>query len=222
MTQQRKQQLKLKLEGLKTGLAADASRVKLPSSNDLVVEFGISYPCVRAMIASVWHPDKPPKFPRTATTRVRDHQLKRLSNDATQDKNRLFLILDQFSAHMTPDVLNEAEKLNIELVYVPAGMTGDLQPLDVGINSVLKAKQSKMYRQALLQDQQAPYKPEHALRDLCAISQDLGPSLIRKSWDQAQTSATARVQEQELRAAQPKPDPSQIASHFEDVDNHHD
>ena len=124
---------------------------------------------------------------------MRDHQLARLNQDEVKDPNRIFLMLDQFSAHMGTEVLKEAERLNIELIFVPAGMTSDLQPLDVGVNSVLKAKQAKLYREAMHRDQSAPYKPEHAMRDLCAISSSISPSLIRKSWSRVTDAADQRV-----------------------------
>ena len=48
------------------------------------------------------------------------------------------LILDVFAAHRTADFLSKLEANNICCCYVPAGCTGQLQPLDVALNDELK------------------------------------------------------------------------------------
>ena len=40
----------------------------------------------------------------------------------------------------TPSIKNKAEKLNIQLLQVPKGMTEELQPLDFNINGPYKMK----------------------------------------------------------------------------------
>jgi hypothetical protein len=50
------------------------------------------------------------------------------------------LLLDQFNAHDTPTVYNEASKLNIHLVLIPKGGTGKYQPLDRRVFGALKSK----------------------------------------------------------------------------------
>lgn len=56
------------------------------------------------------------------------------------------LLLDQYAAHMTPAVRALAEHLQLQLIFVPAGLTATLQPLDVGINGALQQARRKVWR----------------------------------------------------------------------------
>ena len=51
----------------------------------------------------------------------------------------LYLILDSFSVHKSAAVQEFATGLKIHLMFIPAGMTDKLQPLDVRIFGVLKS-----------------------------------------------------------------------------------
>lgn len=51
----------------------------------------------------------------------------------------LYLILDSFSVHKSAAVQEFATGLNIHLMFIPAGMTDKLQPLDVRIFGVMKS-----------------------------------------------------------------------------------
>jgi hypothetical protein len=55
-------------------------------------------------------------------------------------KNIIGLLWDCFSAHKRDSVKAKAGTLGIELKYVPAGQTGEWQPLDHRIFGVLKSK----------------------------------------------------------------------------------
>jgi hypothetical protein len=48
------------------------------------------------------------------------------------------LILDSFQVHMMSSVRAKFTEHGITVVYIPGGLTADLQPLDVGINSPFK------------------------------------------------------------------------------------
>src|SRR5919106_370168 len=49
-------------------------------------------------------------------------------------------IWDSYPAHETPEIIELAKKLDIELLQVPKGMTPELQPLDYKINGPYKMK----------------------------------------------------------------------------------
>ena len=42
-------------------------------------------------------------------------------------------IWDAYRAHLTPEIKKQAEKLNIQLLQVPKGMTPELQPIDINV-----------------------------------------------------------------------------------------
>ena len=60
----------------------------------------------------------------------------------TNGKNSI-LLLDQYPSHCNDFIEKYSKDKNIELIYVPVGLTYKYQPLDVSINGILKQK-SKM------------------------------------------------------------------------------
>jgi transposase len=64
------------------------------------------------------------------------------------------LVLDQYSTHKMDEVKEFANGMNLHLIYVPAGSTGSLQPLDVGINGIVKSKAKRLWRLEMLKKDQ--------------------------------------------------------------------
>jgi hypothetical protein len=52
----------------------------------------------------------------------------------------IYLQLDHARVHCTKEVIEEAERLNIQLIFIPASCTDMLQPLDIGVFGPFKAK----------------------------------------------------------------------------------
>ena len=48
------------------------------------------------------------------------------------------LLLDQFKAHNTPEVLKAINNIAIQSALVPAGFTSELQPMDGLVNKPIK------------------------------------------------------------------------------------
>ena len=64
--------------------------------------------------------------------------------------NRTALILDEYSVHTNDLVIKEAERLNIQLLFVPPGRTSTNQPLDVSINGALKSIGKRLIKEIFL------------------------------------------------------------------------
>ena len=64
--------------------------------------------------------------------------LEHIHSDA--EGERCCLIWDVYSSHRSDAVVRKAKELNIELLYVPAGMTSVFQPLDIRIFGELKMR----------------------------------------------------------------------------------
>ena len=63
------------------------------------------------------------------------------------------ILLDDFTAHKTGQVVDAIQHLGIEVEFVPPGCTGMVQPVDVGYNKSLKGKVREQYHEWLfLQD----------------------------------------------------------------------
>ena len=50
------------------------------------------------------------------------------------------VIFDVFTAHLCVSLRQKLEENNLKIVYVPAGCTGELQPLDLTVNSFFKTR----------------------------------------------------------------------------------
>ena len=46
--------------------------------------------------------------------------------------------MDGHKSHMDPNAFTSIRKLNYDIVFLPANCTGRLEPLDIGVNKVLK------------------------------------------------------------------------------------
>ncbi len=61
------------------------------------------------------------------------------------------LIFDRHRSHLTRNVYHTAKQWHIEIIVIPSfpDSTSLLQPLDVGVNGVLKSKRKKVFMQSL-------------------------------------------------------------------------
>ena len=50
------------------------------------------------------------------------------------------IICDVFAAHRCDSFLNKCAANHVKVIYVPAGCTGELQPLDVTVNQIYKVE----------------------------------------------------------------------------------
>jgi hypothetical protein len=57
---------------------------------------------------------------------------------ALHSESKFCLVMDTMSAHKTNAVKRKLEELGVLVAFIPGGLTGELQPLDVGINYPFK------------------------------------------------------------------------------------
>ena len=53
---------------------------------------------------------------------------------------KTLLIMDSFSGHKTAEVKKTCKENNIDIMMIPGGYTGLLQPLDISVNRSFKSK----------------------------------------------------------------------------------
>lgn len=63
---------------------------------------------------------------------------------------RCLLILDRFSVHQCDRVQQKLTSLGFDLLFIPSGMTGILQPLDIAVNKPFKDHLKSLYTQWLI------------------------------------------------------------------------
>jgi hypothetical protein len=91
--------------------------------------------------------------------------------------------MDLYRSHRTKEVRELCENNNIHLIYVPGGRTGELQPLDVGVFSIVaKKQQCTDNREAKLTfELKKPNNNSAAISFLAAFHQ-VTPANIRAAW----------------------------------------
>ena len=95
------------------------------------------------------------------------------------------LLLDQFAVHCTEFIKKEAKKRNIELIYVPKGLTYKYQPLDVLIHGILKQKAKYLWRQQITKEPDLKITNADALKHFLKAKEDITPEIIKKSFDKS-------------------------------------
>ena len=84
-------------------------------------------------------------------------------------------IFDVFAAHRCQNVLEKLKSNNTHQIFVPASCTGELQPLDVGINDQFKALLKQDFSRWYASEVQEAMRPGIPISD---IKVDLRASLI--------------------------------------------
>lgn len=56
----------------------------------------------------------------------------------THNSQHICLVMDSFQVHLKPSVSQKLTDLGIEIIFIPGGLTPDLQPLDIGVNGPFK------------------------------------------------------------------------------------
>ena len=95
------------------------------------------------------------------------------------------LLLDQFHVHVSEFFKNEAINKNIELIYVPKGLTSKYQPLDVLINGILKQKAKKLWRQEIIKDPDMKITNADSVKHFLKAKEDITSEIIIKSFNKS-------------------------------------
>ena len=99
------------------------------------------------------------------------------------DPNTVHLLIDIFKAHTTDEVKALAETLNIHLHFIPAGLTDELQPLDIKIFGPMKTFARTLFRNRYKED---PYKKRtkiEACQDMVRAWERLTPEIIKEAFE---------------------------------------
>lgn len=104
------------------------------------------------------------------------------------------MILDQFTGHTGEDIEKKASELNIQLIYVPIGLTSELQPLDIKINRVIKNLGHNYIKRLYVDDPYyIPDMKNAVLLSLIYAIKKLDSNLIKKSFPSIYNYKTAPI-----------------------------
>ena len=124
------------------------------------------------------------------------HQIRQYYDDS----DKLYLILDVYPAHRNIEVINEAAALNIELIFIPAGLTDTYQPLDRRIFGILKAKARRFFRMRFSQNIDIEATKRAAAQDFVAAWESISAENVEDAWEiYHETLADISPQDDEMR-----------------------
>ena len=95
------------------------------------------------------------------------------------------LLLDQHPTHTTDFVKEYALTKNIELIYVPKGYTYKYQPLDVGINGILKQKSKAIWRGEKIKNPNLKITNADGIKHLLTAISELKEETIKNSFNKS-------------------------------------
>ena len=107
-----------------------------------------------------------------------------------EDPNTIHMILDVFRVHISDKVKNTAKELNIQLHVIPAGMTDELQPLDVKIFGPLKAFIRHLFQKRLRDTIDGVIKQSDVCKDFIRAWERMHPDQIEGSFEHLKTLET--------------------------------
>lgn len=93
------------------------------------------------------------------------------------------LLLDQHGSHTTDKVCEYAKSKNINLIFIPTGLTYKYQPLDVAINGILKNKARSLYASFLASNPEKTYTREQCIRDFINNKKSIKKGIIIRAFD---------------------------------------
>lgn len=96
-----------------------------------------------------------------------------------------YLLLDSYKCHLMSSVVTAIQELGIEVEHIPGGLTGLVQPVDVGINKPFKNRIRRMWEEYMLENLAVKTKPpaRQTVVDWCLDSlADLGEGIIKSAW----------------------------------------
>ena len=96
-------------------------------------------------------------------------------------KTSFALILDVYRAHIEKSVKEEAKKLGIKLIFVPACATGLYQPLDRRLYGIIKKKLISNDKNKQIQSDDKRW--ENILNEMKEVWNELSENAIRSAWD---------------------------------------
>ena len=101
----------------------------------------------------------------------------------------LVLLLDSYCCHIMGSIVNKITALGVEVIHIPGGCTGLVQPLDVGFNRPFKVRIRRKWQTWMMETVQRTgtvKPPERA--DVSAWiadtfgDMDANPTIIKNAW----------------------------------------
>ena len=95
---------------------------------------------------------------------------------------KIFLLIDMSPTHTSQRIIEKANELNIEIIYIPAGCTEILQPLDLRINGILKEIYKRNVLRWISENPQQPIGIQRTIEFLLDTWDEISQFAIMEAW----------------------------------------
>ena len=155
-----------------------ASGVKLPL---LIVAKGLTERCEHSQLGDIY----PHYSCHTTTGWINESCFRKyleMLREHFRDNDPIYLILDVYPAHRVVTVKELAERLNIHLLFLPAGLTDKYQPLDRRVFGALKANMKRHVYQFMSDNPGQKIVRRRAVQYLIECWKHLTQDAINSAW----------------------------------------
>lgn len=98
------------------------------------------------------------------------------------NNSAICLVMDRYSAHIDGEVLQHASDHNIEIIFVPSGLTSEYQPLDRKVYGVVKMNCSDYWMRNYIQDLQYEASEQIAAEQFIKSFNSVSRDTVLKAW----------------------------------------
>lgn len=95
---------------------------------------------------------------------------------------KIFLLIDMSPTHTSQRIIEKANELNIEIIYIPAGCTEILQQLDLRINGILKEIYKRNVLRWISENPQQPIGIQRTIEFLLDTWDEISQFAIMEAW----------------------------------------
>ncbi len=93
------------------------------------------------------------------------------------------LVLDKFKSHTDKLILEYAKEKNINLLFIPEGMTYIYQPLDVMINGIIKQIGKRSWRESLTKNENIKIISKDSVKHFLEAFKSITDKIIIKAFE---------------------------------------
>ena len=94
----------------------------------------------------------------------------------------VYLLLDCYTVHKTDEIRDLAHALDIELIYIPPGLTDEYQPLDRAVFGVMKQHFRYLWRKQYEADPSQRFSRAKAVQLLIPAWERVSPEVLEDAW----------------------------------------
>jgi len=98
------------------------------------------------------------------------------------DGEPIWLLLDCYSAHRTDNAKAYAADIGVNLLFIPPGLTDELQPLDMAVFGMMKGVCRRLLREQLAAHPELRLTRAHGAAFLVRAWEQVSPAVLGMAW----------------------------------------